>query len=325
MGFEIQTQKIQANGSSTFTFSGVIGQLMYGITAFHFEQSEQVTGGTVYCTNNLSTLRASLSLAEGTGVLNKSTSATVMAQVEMVGAGGTPTLWLQVTVVAWIGTASKVLLANQPGLSQSQLSAPTAVPGGGGPPLLNTGALAGFNLTFADGKGHAITAAGASVGAVVNPFSNTNGVSAVGSVVFTGGGATGPCTVDAALIAFTSAQPGVVVGTYSDPSHSSGSTPCTVSTGSSAAVTAVAVFVQSFFVQEDLSSYTNPPLPMSYLEIGASNVQGGANGSFSFTSTRKMMGQIMYPGVGGGPPGFTPTWAPTNTITYTYLALLASS
>lgn len=279
MSFQIQTQQISAGDSYAFTFPSTVGMYLYGISGFYLSAGTNTT-------SKLSTAKISLSANQSSDYK----SITVEVTIPVID-DSSATNWVQVTVLAWLGNNNPpgIYLVNSTGIAPGAAVSSTALDN---PPIIGAGILAGFDLSFNSGSSE-VLATGAAVGCTISPFSTTPQAMPVGEGLLIGTkGDTSSNTVDAGLIILTQAQENVATGMYFDGAQNYNTDSTDYGTNNysvnlASTPTQVAVFLQSFYLQFQITSSLNPTPEITYITAGASGITLADN-SFSFTSTRMM-------------------------------------
>ena len=268
MSFQIQSQTINAGTPGIFTFPAAVGTYLYGITAFELN-----TGGAEDVSSASITLSPTLS--------NDSKTLTIGVDMEIY-LNQTANNWVTVTVLAWLGTEnpSGIFLFNRTGIGPGTSIEPVSLDG---QPVVAASVLSGFDLSFTKGSAY-VLGLGASAGCILSPYSVTPAALPIGQGLLNGNQSSN--TVDAFSIVLTTAFENVYAGMLIDNTTGYGSNPYSVQTP--AAPTQVAVFLQSFYLQYQVSSSLQPQdLKVSYVEVGASNLEVSGSG-FSISSTREL-------------------------------------
>jgi hypothetical protein len=313
MSFQIQSKQINAGDSQEFTFPSAIGMYVYGISGF------ELSAG-----NNPSKLNtASISLSASTSSDYK--TVTIGATLSIID-DSTATNWVQVTVLAWLGSDAPagIYLVNRTGIGPGMPPDPFGIDN---PPIVGAAMLSGFDLSFSNGSSTLI-ATGAAAGCTSSPFSSTLQALPIGEGLLIGtGNNPSSNTIDAGLVILTEAQENVQAGMYFDGSQTYSETESTFGTNSYSVSTLgmvptqVAMFLQSFYLQYTISSEYDPTPQVTYIEVGASDVTTTETG-FTFTSTRMQYDSYYY----DGELGYDVAIAATSlAATYFYIALAAPS
>jgi|GEM_PF-5384645 len=334
MGFAIVTQNMSANaGGVTFDFSSyctggdTIQQLVWGISQFSLQEYPTyfINGTDIELGNAVKDMTVSLTKTGG-GV--GSTFVTLEADVSLEpvseSPGGPNCSNFVVTALAYIGNTSSVLLDYQTGItgvSQSPL-------GLSGVPNVCAGILSGFSFSQSSDNSTPL-GFGVSAGVVLAPGNPPTHPSALpmGSGVFhVTNNEPMTTTVDVGSIIFTAEQPDVVVGTIVDclsfnssASWESWESPTghTVTSPTLPALESIAVFLQSFAVQFQISSSVEPTPPFQSAVVGASNANPTDTG-FTFTSSENMYSCSIRNG-----DVYHYYYAESYTATYFYVGILA--
>lgn len=251
MTLALQTQKIHGNASATFTFADTIGAYVYAIQQLNL------------WTFNMEFQRIGVSLSpQGGGVGSQELT---LAQRILLDGADMPMTWTEVTVLAWLGAENPqgIFMQNQNGIGVGDVSESLATAGQA--PTVAAAAIAGFDFSFgADNSG--LLGIGMSCGAVQDLFAAGGPAvralaqgTLLGSSSFSG-------SVDAALLALTSAQPGVAVDVVSLTSLDATATSQVGPYNDGQTLGSAALFIQSFYAQ---FPNEEPSTNMDQLTIGS--------------------------------------------------------
>jgi hypothetical protein len=326
MSFAILTQTMTANQELEFDFASycagdeTIQQIVYGITQFTLQEYSDYFSN--YSAGS-SLQDVVISLAKTSGGVG-STSITLQANFTL--SPGTPSnCSASVTALAYIGNTSSVILRNQPGITGIS---DTVIDGLTGVPNVCAGVLSGFSFTSSDSSEP--LGFGAFAGAALapgNPPTKPTVLPMGSGVCQVTNNKPMTTTVDVGTIIFTADQPDIVSGTIVDclSFTSNGSTTGkTLTIPTSAPVSSVAVFLQSFALQFRISASVRPTPPFNSAIMGASAITPTSTG-FTFTSSQNMFSCIVTEYVNGEPWSYGYYYAESYTATYFYIGLLATS
>lgn len=335
MGFAIVTQNMSANaGGVTFDFSSyctggdTIQQLVWGITQFSLQEYP------TYFVNNVD-IEIGNAVKDMTVQLTKtgggvgSTFVTLEADVSLEptspSPGGPNCSNFVVTALAYIGNTASVLMNYQTGItgvSQSPLTLSAGVPN------VCAGIISGFSFSQSSDNSTPL-GFGVSAGVVLAPGMSPEHPSALpmGSGIFhVTNNKPMTTTVDVGSIILTGEQPDVVVGTIVDclsfdstagDQTESSPTGHTVTSPTLPALASVAVFLQSFALQFQISSSVDPTPPFQSAVVGASDANPTDTG-FTFTSSENMYSCSIRSG-----DVYHYYYAESYTATYLYVGILA--
>jgi hypothetical protein len=276
MSLALQTQKIAGNDSATFTFDAAIGAYIYAI-----QQLDLWTEGMRF-------QRIGVSLApQGGGV---GSNELTLAQTILLDGVDMLMTYSEVTVLAWLGQENPpgIFMQNQSGIAVGGVS--QALPTGGAAPLVAGAAIAGFDFTFASDDSD-LLGVGMSCGAVQDVFAAEGpAVRAVaqgtllGSSSFSG-------SVDAALLALTTPQPGTAVDVVGIGSLNPTATSTVGPYLNGQTLGSAALFIQSFYAQFEIEQ---PSSNMDELQIGspAGGIQLNydQSGAITYEGTQQLNG-----------------------------------
>ncbi|MFL6276566.1 MAG: IPT/TIG domain-containing protein [Blastocatellia bacterium] len=310
MSFQIQTQQVNTGTTATFTFPAPVGAYVYGVTAF------ELNAGSNPQQINTASITLTPTLTQDNTVLEIQVSTTLYESE-------TANNWVQVTVLAWLGAENPpgIFLFNRSGLGPGASVEPVSLDG---QPVLASGVIAGFDLSFSSGKS-SVLGLGASCGCTLPPFASTTEAMPIGEGLLIGAGNNPSSnTVDVGIVALTESQENVAAGIYFDNNSNYGSNSCS-SPNLGLAPTQVALFLQSFYMQYQITNSVDPTPAVSYIEVGATNIEGNQSG-FSFTSTRELTDSAYYvTNYPYDPPEYGPIYANSYVATYLYIALAGPS
>ena len=276
MSLALQTQKIPGNDTATFTFDAAIGAYVYAI-----QQLDLWSYGMRF-------QRIGVALApQGGGV---GSNELTLAQTILLDGVDLPMTSTEVTVLAWLGQENPpgIFMQNQSGIAVGGVS--QALPTGGAAPLVAGAAIAGFDFTFASDDSD-LLGVGVSCGAVQDVFAADGpAVRAVaqgtllGSSSFSG-------SVDAALLALTTPQPGTAVDVVGIGSLNPTATSTVGPYLNGQTLGSAALFIQSFYAQFEIEQ---PSSNMDELQIGspAAGIQLNydQSGAITYEGTQQLNG-----------------------------------
>jgi hypothetical protein len=334
MGFAIVTQNMSATEGATFDFSSyctggdTIQQLVWGISQFSLQEYPTyfINGVDIETGNNIKEMTVSLTqTGGGVGSTFVSLQASVSLEPAPPSPGGPNCSSLIVTALAYIGNTSDVLFNIQTGItgvSESPLSL-------SGVPNVCAGILSGFSFTSSDAS--VPLGFGVSAGAVLAPGKSPTNPSAlpVGSGIYlVTNNKPMDTTVDVGSIIITGEQPDIVVGTIVDClSFNSTASSKTAASNVSHSVTSptlpplswVAIFLQSFALQFQISNSVEPTPPFNSAVVGASNANPTSTG-FTFDSAENMYSCSLSPA-----DAYQYYYAESYTATYFYVGGVATT
>ena len=309
MSFQIQTQQANTGTTATFTFPAPVGAYVYGVAGFELNAGnpQQINTASITLTPTLTQDNTVLEIQVSTTLYESETANN----------------WVQVTVLAWLGAENPpgIFLFNRSGLGPGASVEPMSLDG---QPVLASGIIAGFDLSFSNGKS-SVLGLGASCGCTLPPFASTTEAMPIGEGLLMGSGNNPSSnTVDVGIVALTESQTNVAAGIYFDNNDNYGSNSCS-SPNLGLAPTQVALFLQSFYMQYQITSSVDPTPAVSYIEVGATNIEANQSG-FSFTSTRELTDSAYYvTNYPYDPPEYGPIYADSYVATYLYIALAGPS
>jgi hypothetical protein len=318
MSFQMQSKQINAGDSQAFIFPSQVGIYVYGISGFELSAGNDPS--------KLTTASIKLSATQSSDYK----TITVEAMLSIIN-DSTATNWVEVTVLAWLGSGTPpgIFLSNKTGIGPGKGAETVGIDN---PPIVGAAMLSGFDLSFNNGSSE-LLGLGAAVGCTSSPISTTD-VFPVGEGLLIGT-KNNPSsnTVDAGMLILTQAQENVLVGMCADNNQTYEQSPlgtnsCSVTTlQTSSGVTTglvptqVAIFLQAFYLQYQISSFFNPTPDITYATVGASGITLNNTG-FSFTSIRMLYDNDYYAENDGYDIAVA---APSLAASYLYIALAEPS